>query len=228
MNSCFSRPACGGFAKQTVALVAATVVVCAGSAVAAEYERAPLTTDTGEHQEPAPPSTSTRPRIGVYGAAGFPSPLSVGALISIDRRFVLGAEYGFLPVSQIAGVDLTYRSISADARWFPFQGGPLFLGLRAGRQHLSGSKTVSAYGYTATGSTTADAWFLNPRIGLFKMWDSGIFVGADVGLKVPLGHTFTESVPYGQPMPDEIVTIRETMSAKVIPTITLLQLGLAF
>lgn len=211
----------------TAALAAATAVLCAGVAGAAEYEVAPLATDTVEVSE-SPKTRDNRPRVGVYGAAGFPSPLSLGALVMIDRRFLLGGEYGFLPVSQIAGVDVTYRSFAADARWFPFRGGPLFLGVRAGRQHLSGSKTVTVSGYgSATGTTTADSWFLNPRIGLFKMWDSGFFIGADVGLKVPIGHSHTEQVPYGLPMPEAITTIRDTMSAKVIPTITLLQLGIA-
>jgi hypothetical protein len=220
---------------QAVAFVAATVIICAQSARASEYEVAPLTpvasppADTVESKEPTTQTNNGRPRIGVYGAAGFPSPLSVGALMMIDQRVLLGAEYGFLPVSQIAGIDVTYRSFAADARLFPFRGGPFFIGLRAGRQHLSGSKTVTVRGYgSATGSTTADSWFLNPRLGLFKMWDSGIFVGADVGLKIPISHTFTENVPYGLPLPSEVTTVRDTMSAKVIPTVTLLQLGIAF
>lgn len=210
---------------QSVALAAATIVVTAPS-LAAEHgvshvDEAPTAAPSG--QKPS------RPRIGLYGSAGFPSPISVGALVAIDQRFLLGAEYGFLPVSQLAGFDVVHRSWSADARWFPFRGGPFFVGVRAGRQHLAASKTVTVSGWgSATGSTTADSWYVNPRLGLFRMWDSGFFVGADVGLKVPLGHSSTESVPYGQPMPEEVTKVRDTLSARVIPTITLAQLGFAF
>ncbi|MBI2395836.1 MAG: hypothetical protein HYV09_40100 [Deltaproteobacteria bacterium] len=210
---------------QTVALAAATIVTFASSSHAAET---PSNVDEAPTVAPSSQKTS-RPRVGLFGAAGFPSPVSVGALVTIDQRFLFGVEYGFLPIAQIAGVDVTYRSWSADARWFPFRGGPFFVGVRAGRQHLAGSKTVTVSGWgSATGSTTADSWYVNPRLGLFRMWDSGFFVGADVGLKLPLGHSYAESVPYGQAMPEGVTAVRDTMSAKVIPTVTLAQLGFAF
>jgi len=212
---------------QTVALAAATVVLCAQSARAAEFEIAPLNADTAEPVDSSK-KEDNRPRVGVYGAAGLPSPLSVGALIMIDRRFLLGGEYGFLPVSQVAGVDVTYRSFAGDARWFPFRGGPFFIGVRAGRQHFAGSKTVTVSGYgSATAPPAADSWFINPRLGLFKMWDSGFFLGADIGVKVPIGHSSTEQTPYGVAMPETVTAIRDTLSAKVIPTFTMLQLGFA-
>jgi len=216
---------------QSVALAAATVVVCARGARASEYEVAPLTVaaDKVEKNEAAKGKQENPIRVGAYAAAGFPSPLSVGAMIMIDRRVSLGAEYGFLPVSQVMGLDVTYRSISADARWFPFREAPLFLGLRAGRQSFTASKTVTVSGYGSyTGSTASESWYLNPRIGLFRMWDSGIFVGADVGLKIPIAHSETSEMPYGHPLPETIASVRDFLATKTIPTVTLLQLGVAF
>lgn len=60
------------------------------------------------------------------------------------------------------------------------------------------------------------------------MWDSGIFVGADVGLKIPIAHSESSQMPYGQPLPETNVGVRDFFATKTTPTVTLLQLGVAF
>src|SRR5438128_2668827 len=67
-------------------------------------------------------------RVGALGGVGFPRPLMIEGVIGIERALAVGVEYGFMPQSSIADVDMTLWSLAGTARVFPFRG-PFFLGL---------------------------------------------------------------------------------------------------
>ena len=164
--------------------------------------------------------------VGVLGGLGFPRPFAVEALLEIDRTVALGVEYSALPTTRIEGVDLSMHAVTGDVRIFPLPGGPFFFGARFGKQQLDGaaSVTVAPYG-TFDGSMAVQTWFIDPRIGLLWTFRSGITVGMNVGVQIPLSHVTTSSVPAGLTVPTQATAIADTLGAHVIPTVTLLQLG---
>ena len=140
------------------------------------------------------------------------------------RWFVIGGEYGFLPSTSIAGIDVSMWSASVDGRVFPFHG-PFFLGLRAGRQSVSASATVSALGQTATGSVDVDSWFVNPRVGLLWTWSSGLALGFEAGVQIPLSSKVTTTLPSGITDDGGVTSIAESYGKKVIPSVDLVRIG---
>ena len=57
-------------------------------------------------------------RVGAIAGVGFPHPLTVEALVKIDRIVAIGAEYGFTPDINISGVTASMWSASGDVRVF--------------------------------------------------------------------------------------------------------------
>lgn len=174
------------------------------------------------------PSSPDDVRFGVIGGVGFPRPLSVGAFLAFDRTVMIGAEYSALPTSSLGSVDVGMHAVTFDARIFPIRG-PFYIGFRAGKQHLEGSTTVSVDGYgTMNPSLTMDTWFVNPRLGLLWRFDWGLNVGIEAGVQVPVGHTTQTNLPSSVAVPQSVSNITDFFGARIIPSVTLLQLGMSF
>jgi hypothetical protein len=206
----------------TVALTTVT------ARAAAEDRPAP----SAEKQNEEPEHLRLGPLVGV----GFPRPLAIEGLVKIERQFALGAEYSFLPRMTIAGASTRFDAIAADARWFPFKGG-FFVGMRGGRQWLSGSMTLTIQQVGSfTESAEAATWFVNPRVGFLYTWPSGITLGIDAGIQFPIGATYDRSGPAtaagltAQNTQTE-ATLRQianTFGNSTTPTIDLFRLGFLF
>jgi len=165
-------------------------------------------------------------RVGVLGGLGFPRPLAIEGLVGIANTVAVGAEYSFLPNTTINGVDTTFWALAADARIFPFGGG-FFIGARAGHQHLDGMTTVTVAPFgSATGALAVDTWFLNPRVGFLWMWHSGLALGIDAGVQLPLASTTTTTLPAGLTIDPRVTRVADTLGRSAIPTIDLLRLGI--
>lgn len=168
-------------------------------------------------------------RIGAIAGVGFPRPLAVEGLVKIDGVVAAGLELGFLPTTNLFGVQARMTSIAADLRVFPFRGA-FFVGLRAGHQELHAETTLSAAGYSVTESATASTWFVNPRVGFLWTWQSGFTVGIDAGVHLPIGATLDSTIPSGvAPEIDRgIASTAATFGNGVTPTIDLLRVGFLF
>jgi hypothetical protein len=162
--------------------------------------------------------------VGALGSLGFPRPLSIEGVLEIDRLVLVGAEYGVLPTTTIAGVQSNLWSIAADVRVFPFRGA-FFVGVRAGRQHLDESASVTISGIGSVGaSIAADTTFVNPRIGF--LWSFHAFkLGIDAGAQIPISSSTSSTVPAGIPLPSAVSDVNRVLSGQVIPTLDLLQIG---
>jgi hypothetical protein len=181
--------------------------------------------DTEERIEtPKERSRTDHFRIGVLGGLGFPRPLAIEGMVKVEKTLGLGLEYSALPSLSVSGVETTFHALAADARFFPFQG-PFFIGLRAGRQHLGGTGTLSANGVTAQGSVTVDTTFVNPRIGFLWTFEPGFSVGIDAGVQIPVASNVSTSLPEGAVVSDEAMRIARTFGTSVIPTVDLIRLG---
>jgi hypothetical protein len=176
----------------------------------------------------ATPKRDTELRTALLVRAGFPAPISAEALVRMDHVVAIGVEYGTLPTLTVSGVEVRYHAIAGDARIFPFSGA-FFFGVRAGVQHVDASTTVSVGGYgNVSGSMSADTYFINPRLGFLWSHSSGICLGVDIGLQIPLNHNSETTVPKGITPPSELTGAINTLGNSVLPTVSLLQLGMMF
>lgn len=172
-------------------------------------------------------------RLGPLVGIGFPRPFSLEAFVKLERTIGLGIEYSFLPRTTVSNVSTRFDAIAADARWFPFKGA-FFIGLRGGRQWLSGRAALEVANFTFTESADAATWFINPRIGLLHTWQSGMTIGIDAGVQLPINASFERSGPAtsagfaSNEVDSTLRTVANTFGNGVTPTLDLLRLGFLF
>ncbi|MBX3233400.1 MAG: hypothetical protein KIT84_33940 [Labilithrix sp.] len=173
-------------------------------------------------------------RLGPIVGVGFPRPLAVEGFVKVRRTVGLGLEYSFLPRTTIAGASTRFDAVALDARWFPFEGG-FFVGLRGGRQWLSGSATLRVQDVGSfTESADVATWFVNPRVGFLYTWSSGVTLGIDAGIQLPIAPTFERSGPAtaagvaSREVDETLRTIANTFGNDVTPTLDLFRLGFLF
>jgi hypothetical protein len=162
-------------------------------------------------------------KIGAIAGVGFPRTLAVEGLVKLVDRVAIGAEYGVMPQVNLFGVDARLTSFAGDARLFPF-GGPIFVGLRAGHQHLAADTQVTLVGQNYAGSVAVNSWYVNPRIGLLWTAHSGLTIGTEAGIQIPFGVDVESHLP---PEVDRsaVVSVADAVGRQVIPTVDLLRIG---
>jgi len=166
--------------------------------------------------------------VGVLGGVGFPRPLAIEPVIGVDKAWMLGVEYSFLPKANVASVQASAWAAAGDLRIFPFGKG-FFIGLRGGYQRLAASadftpKNAGAY----TESIDAGTWFLNPRIGILVL-KKPFAIGLDGGVQIPLSTIVEHKSTLSSMTPDantQVTSLANTFGRTIIPTIDLLRIGL--
>lgn len=174
-------------------------------------------------------------RLGPVLSLGFPRPFALEGLLKIEDVIGLGVEYSFLPKTTLADVSTRFDAFAVDLSWYPFRGG-FFIGMRGGRQWLSGSASLRVQNVgTYTESVEASAWFVNPRIGYLYTWSSGFTLGVDVGVQLPVGATYERSGPataaglaQGTSVDDALRRVTKTLGNDVTPTVDLFRIGFLF
>jgi hypothetical protein len=187
----------------------------------------PAATEARRPPDRASDDDSThRPRFGAIAGLGFPRPLSVEALLKVDDYVSVGGEYGVLPSITVDSVETKLSSFAVDGRLFPFRNA-FFVGLRAGRQHVGAATTVSVESIGVLNETLAlDSWFLNPRVGVLWTATSGLTVGAEIGIQIPISADIASSLPLAYA--PEAERAANTLGKTVLPTLDLLQIGFLF
>jgi hypothetical protein len=195
-----------------------------GQAAAAQDEPPPRKEDAPAPKEtPDPAHHDGSVHVGALGGVGFPRPLAIEGVLELDHLVLLGAEYSALPTTSFSGIDTSLWAIAADLRVFPMRNG-FFVGLRAGKQHLGETATVTVSGVSASGSNTADTTFINPRLGFLWNWHA-LVIGIDAGVQIPVLTTTASSLPAGVSVPSGAADISHTLSQSVLPTVDLLRIG---
>ena len=187
-----------------------------GTARAAVGSQGPQTEDESEaerHREAV--------RVGATLGLSFPRPLSLEAMTKFDRTFALGLEYSLLPKQTLGGVDATLWALAADFRAFPFKNG-FFLGLAAGYQSLGASMSTALTGPVGI---SAETMFLNPRVGFLNTWTSGLTLGVDAGVQLPVNATFTSNLPTQIPVAQDVNDVAHLFGKSALPTFDLIRLG---
>lgn len=219
-----------GAAMLALASLAVSSTALAQTA-AAQTESPGLREDapTPREDAPAPKETDASHHdgslhFGVLGGVGFPRPLAIEGVLEFDHLILLGAEYSALPTTNFSGVDTSMWALAADARVFPFRNG-FFVGLRAGKQHLGETATLSVSSVgSVTASNTADTTFINPRLGFLWNWHA-LALGIDAGVQIPVLSTTANNLPAGVSPPSGAADLTHTLSQSVIPTVDLLRIG---
>lgn len=170
------------------------------------------------------PTDKTDPfKIGAIAGVGFPRALAVEGLVKLVDRVAIGVEYGVMPQVTLFGVDANLWSLAGDARVFPF-GGPVFVGLRGGRQHLGADTQVMLAGQNYAGSVAIDAWYLNPRVSLLWTSKPGLTIGTEAGIQFPVGVDVQSHLP-PEVDRDSVNSVADALGRQVIPTVDLLRIG---
>ena len=181
----------------------------------------------------APGASKEKLRIGALAGVGFPRPFAIEGFAKIHKVVGVGVEYSFLPKMNMFGADTTFGAVAADLRVFPLKNG-LFIGLRGGHQWLASRMTVASGPLSSRESMEASTWFVNPRIGVLHTFDSGITLGIDAGIQIPVGTaTYSRTGAIAQAnIPNEtdktLVSIANTLGNKTTPTIDILRVGFMF
>jgi len=183
----------------------------------------PPAKDVPEEKEEEPEHVG----IGAMGGVGFPRPLSIEALVRIERTVAFGLEYSLLPKMTIAGVDARMWAVAADARVFPFRGA-FFVGLRGGVQHATAATTLTAQGLSIGEQLDVQTTFINPRIGFLWGKAPGLTVGIDAGIQIPLSSSVTSTLPSQVLATRSLTTVTDTLGKSALPTIDLLRIGFLF
>lgn len=174
-----------------------------------------------------------RLRVGVLAGVGFPRPFAVEAFAKIDRVAGVGVEYSFLPRTTVLGAETTFKAFAVDGRVFPFRNA-FFIGVRGGRQWLDAQTTVTgARVGSSVEAMSAATWFVNPRIGFLHTMKSGITVGVDAGVQIPINPTFARSgrladSGLSSDVDATLTTVASTLGNKTTPSIDLLRVGFLF
>lgn len=176
-----------------------------------------------------------RLRVGAVAGLGFPRPFAIEGMVKLEKQLSLGVEYSFLPRTTIRDVTTRFDAFALDANWHPFKGG-FFIGLRGGRQWLSGSATLKVNNVGSfTESADAATWFVNPRVGYLYTFGSGLTLGLDAGVQLPIGATYERSGPataaglaQGTTVDDTLKTVANVFGNDVTPTVDLLRVGFLF
>ncbi len=213
-----------------LAVLAGLAITAAGSTPAHAQPRSrerPAKEGASEARRGRAPETI---RLGVIGGVGFPRPLAVEGLMKFRELAAVGIEYGFLPSTQIGGVEAELWAIALDARLFPFENG-FFVGVRGGRQVLDARATfeLAPFGRRSE-SVRAETWFFNPRAGFLWTWQSGVTFGIDAGVQIPIGATASTTLPAGlsSSVDGIVATTTAVLGNRVTPTVDLLRLGVLF
>lgn len=199
--------------------------VCIGLAVAlcdAQVRAAPTPPAAAEASGEAPSSYPPL-RVGAIAGMGFPRPFAVEAIAQVWRHVAVGLEYGMMPDVTVRDVRVGTWSLAGDARWLPWSG-PLFVGVRAGVQHAEAAASLPLSGFGTVSETLGlDASFVNPRIGLLWIMRSGLVLGMEAGLQIPLSTSMTSTWPleYVPSLQRQI----EGLQRSVLPTIDLFRVG---
>jgi hypothetical protein len=190
----------------------------AGSARAAVVDTHPQQTKAEDEAE----RKREEFRVGAFGGLAFPRPLSLEGMMRFDRSLGLGLEYSVLPKQTIGGVDATLWALAADVRAFPFKNG-FFVGFAAGHQSLAARMSTELTGQVGISAAT---WFINPRLGFLQTWSSGLTVGIDAGVQLPLNSTFTSNLPTQIPVAQDVTDVAHLLGKSALPTINLFRFGL--
>jgi hypothetical protein len=168
------------------------------------------------------PGALIGPKLGIIS---FPTP-TIGVEAKLGRWIGLSFDYGFVPDITISNVTVSWNNWCAGAKVFPFQGS-LFVGALYGHRSFNGS-SVDTTGRKSTADASSN--YIAPELGWRWIWDSGFYMGIDLGWQFVTSNTKTVVIPSGfDPQKQkDINDATDKLGTAGLPVLGLLQLGFYF
>lgn len=166
-------------------------------------------------------------------ALGFPHPFEAGLEVKYKDLFSGGIMYGFLPTLTFSSIKVKMTALDGRLRWHPFRGS-FFMGAAYGTQTLTASKSDSISGVPVEVKIELKTSYLTPQLGWRWEWESGFFLGLDLGYQLNSNAktTLTSNVPAALTGVAQYTKLSKDVSDKGndigntnIPWFTLLHLG---
>lgn len=205
------------------------------------------TTETPAATQPVPPSAETEPPkveakptppasaagrwrfTAMLGVVSLPRVLALEPMGRYRRAddprwdlFSLGGSIEYLPpgVAEFGGPKLSWMQLGVEGRWFPWRF--LFVGLRAGWQFVraDSEKFGSEVDYVSNGL------FVGPKVGALYTFSSGLTIGGDVGVTVPVASK--TSLESDGTTDANARKVANTFGDFVMPTLGLFRIGYTF
>jgi len=165
-----------------------------------------------------------------------PRPFSFGAESKWIDLLGLSASYGFLPQITLSSVSLKISGYDVRFKIYPFRGS-FFLGVGYGKQSFTGSSTQDISAVSTTVNVTQDNTFIAPQMGWNWVWNSGLFMGVDLGVQLSMSHTTTvtdnvnaliQLTPQYAQMRSDIIKNADLIGKTPLPLLTLIKIGYLF
>lgn len=168
------------------------------------------------------PNVLFGPRLSIVNV---PMP-SIGLEVKAFNLFGASFDYGILTDITVSSATLSIDNWHVGAKVYPFQGS-FFLGARLGKRTIKATYTETRLGASVTGSAEVDSTYLGPELGWRWVWDSGFFMGLDLGWQFSMSSSKTESPTVNLLSPDNQSKLRdaEDYGRWLLPSLGLLQVG---
>jgi hypothetical protein len=215
--------------------IAAALVLAAATPALAQPETAPA----GSSLQPAPaaqpaaygksegllPGMVIGPKLSLLRV---PAP-GFGVEAKFQNAFGLSLDINFIPTVTIEDVSAGYADVSLGAKWYPWRGA-FFLGAALGRRTFEGSAEDDISGVTVKAEAEVTSTYLAPGLGWRWVWNSGFFMGMDLGWQIILSSDETFRIPVNTTTQTEqdVRDAADDLGKLGFPIVSLLQLGWFF
>jgi hypothetical protein len=125
-----------------------------------------------------------------------PSPAIGLELKTLDNLIGASFDFGIIPDVSISGASAGFSDWNVGAKVYPYRG-RFFVGALYGSRSFHASAMDSVTLLTA--KLDISSAYIAPEIGWRFVWESGLFMGLDLGWQFVLSHSTTLTVPTGVP-----------------------------
>jgi hypothetical protein len=155
-----------------------------------------------------------------------------GVEAKFQNVFGLSLDFNFIPTTTIEDVSARYGDVSLGAKWYPWRGA-FFLGAALGRRtfEASAEDDTTVPGRTLEASAEVSSTYLAPGLGWRWVWQSGFFMGMDLGWQIILSSDTTLDIPSEIASTSDAQDVRDAsddLGELGFPIVGLLQLGWFF
>jgi hypothetical protein len=156
-----------------------------------------------------------------------PAP-GVGFEAKILNAFGLSFDYDLIPKVSLMEVSAGYHDWNVAAKWYPWRGA-FFLGAAVGRRTFEASAKDVTTGLKA--SVEVESSYVVPEIGWRWVWNSGFFLGMDLGYQIVTSSRTKLEIPSVAATTDaaeDVTHAGEDLGRIGFPILSLLQVGIFF
>jgi hypothetical protein len=161
-----------------------------------------------------------------FALLNVPAVYGIGLEAKFSNLVGVGLEYNAWPTLKFGSdVKAGYNDLQLTGRVFPWRG-RFYLGAALGQRNFFAKGTEATTGLEA--KIEVKSVYLAPEIGWRFVWESGFFMGIDLGYQIVLSPKTTLTVPGGwvdQTLKKDIEDAGDQIGKVGLPIVSLIQLG---